>query len=279
MNDNNIAVALREPLAGSVRVPGDLAKLRAKYAAAGPFPHVVIDDLFEPALLEGLLAEARALKPEQLLVFEREDLERTERMSSPLELGRVGSAFVSLLHSAPFLYLLSEITDMWQLLPDPYLQGAGHAVMRRGDFFEVHADRSVAYDTGLVRRLAMIVFLNKDWSADYGGCLELWNPAGTQREVSVEPVFNRTVLFEVAYPNYHGVPQPLTCPDTRARRSFIVYFHTAGSGGNAKVTAHSSRFAPLAYRRKEHVLLRLARQLTPPVVRSALSRLRRRKEE
>ncbi len=95
------------------------------------------------------------------------------------------------LHSAPSLYFLSEITGVWQLLPDPYLQGAGHAVMRRGDFFEVHADRSVAYDTGRVRGLALIAFLNEDWSADFAGNLELWDAEGK--------------ACEVAHPNYHGV--------------------------------------------------------------------------
>ena len=273
MNES-IAATLVEHLDGTVRMPADLARIRTAYKAGQPFSHVVLDDLFEPALLARVLAEGRALQASQFIKFERDGLERTARMSSPLELGPTSASFVALLHSAPFLYLLSEITGVWQLLPDPYLQGAGHAVMRRGDFFGVHADRSVAYETGLVRRLAMIVFLNEDWSAEFNGNLELWDAEGKACQVAIAPVFNRTVLFEVAYPNYHGVPQTLCCPPERGRHSFIVYFHTASAVGKENVSPHSSRFAPQAYRRKEPALYRLARRLMPPVVLDMFRRLR-----
>lgn len=92
----------------------------------------------------------------QWRVVETGSLERMRRMRSGVELGAAGAQLVSLVHSAAFLYLLSEITGIWQLLPDPYLQGAGYADMKRGDFFKVHSGRNIAYDTGLTRRLAMI---------------------------------------------------------------------------------------------------------------------------
>ena len=82
----------------------------------------------------------------------------------------------------------SSLTEVSQLLPDPYLQGAGYALMRRGDYFSVHADRNVAYDTGLTRRLAMIIFLNKSWRSDYHGQLELWTADAKRCEVSIEPM-------------------------------------------------------------------------------------------
>jgi hypothetical protein len=267
------ATALGTYLQGNVDVPKNLEEIRESYRAGKPFPNVSIDNLFSSALLERVLAEAPTLAPEQWLRFEQDGLEKTSRMRSALEVGPAGSQLVSVLHSAAFLYLLSEITGIWQLLPDPYLQGAGHARMRRGDYFGVHADRSIAYDTGLVRRLAMIVFLNKDWPADYGGCLELWNREGTQPEVFIEPLFNRTVIFEVAFPNYHGVPQPLTCPPARTRHSFITYFHTAGVDARNQITPHSSKFAPHFYRKQKSVLRSAAEMITPPFLRSALRRL------
>ncbi|WP_433983079.1 hypothetical protein RBB78_15595 [Tunturiibacter empetritectus] len=44
-------------------------------------------------------------------------------------LGPAGFQLVALLHSAPFLYLLSEITGIWNLLPDPYMHGAGYSII------------------------------------------------------------------------------------------------------------------------------------------------------
>lgn len=269
---SNVA-SLQDYFGHSLEVPRDVERLREQYRSARPFPHVVVDNLFAATFLERLIAEAPGVDAEQWQAFEQDNLEHTYRMRSAMDVGSAGSEMVALMHSAAFLYLLSEITGIWQLLPDPYLQGAGHAMMRRGDFFKVHADRNVAYDTGLTRRLVVIVFLNHDWRPEYHGQLELWDPAGERCEVAVEPAFNRTVIFEVAYPNYHGVPQPLECPADRVRRSFLVYYHTANGGTGDKITPHSSRFAPKFYRRRKSALRRAAEQITPPIVLSALRRL------
>jgi 2OG-Fe(II) oxygenase superfamily len=265
--------SLQDYFGGNIEVPARMDRLREEYRHARPFPHVIIDNLFAGSLLDRLAANARPPGAEHWETFEQEDLERTQRMPSALDVGAVGSEMVAIMHSAAFLYLLSEITGIWQLLPDPYLQGAGHALMRRGDYFKVHADRNVAYDTGLTRRLAVIVFLNKEWRPEYKGQLELWNDEGDRCEVTIEPDFNRTVIFEVAYPNYHGVPEPLQCPDDRLRRSFLIYYHTAGDGAGDKITPHTSRFAPKFYRRRMSVLRHAAEQLTPPIVLTALRRL------
>ncbi len=230
-----------------------------------------MDNLFSTPLLDSAMAEAPRMAPEQWLNVEQENLEKIVRMRSAIELGDAGSRLLGVLHSAAFLYLLSEITGIWQLLPDPYLQGGGHALMRRGGYFKVHADRNVAYDTGLTRRLALIIFLNRDWPPEYGGQLELWNAEATRCEASIEPVFNRTILFEVAYPNYHGVPAPLACPPDRVRQSFIVYYHTAGS--DEKPKPHTSIFAPHFYRKKKSALRKFAAQVTPPIVASLARKL------
>ena len=267
------AQALQAVLPPQLRLPTDIESLNARYRAAKPFPHVVIDNLFPNDLLERVRLESLHLKREQWIDVETKNLEKIVRMNSALELGSAGNELVTLIHSASFLYLLSEITDIWQLLPDPYLQGGGHAVMRRGGFFKIHVDRNIAYDTGLRRRLAMIIFLNHEWKPDYHGELELWDPSGGRCEVAVAPDFNRTIIFEVAFPNYHGVPQPLECPADRMRQSFLAYFHTAGSDGSDKITPHTSLFAPRFYRENPPLWRRAARQIAPPILAKVLRRI------
>jgi Rps23 Pro-64 3,4-dihydroxylase Tpa1-like proline 4-hydroxylase len=259
--------------ADRIRLPTRIEALRDAYKNTTPFPHVVIDDLFAPALLDSVLAEMAGMDEEQWLLVESLPHERIRRMRSAVELGTAGTQLIGLLHSASFLYLLSEITGIWQLLPDPYLQGAGYATMRRGDFFNVHSDRNVAYETGLSRRLAMIVFLNKAWKPDYNGQLELWNHEATRCDATVQPVFNRTVLFEVADPNYHGVPTPIACPEDHSRQSFIVYYHTVGKEGYSAATPRTSRFAPRFYREDPPRFRTFAREVTPPVLLKAAKRL------
>ena len=154
--------------------------MRDKYRGAAPFPHVVIDGLFPAQLLDSVLVEMAAMAQHQWLLVETGSHERIRRMNSGVELGAAGYQLVGLVHSAAFLYLLSEITGVWQLLPDPYLQGAGYASMKPGDFFNIHSDRNVAYETGLTRRLAMIVFLNKSWDRNYNGQLETVESRGDE---------------------------------------------------------------------------------------------------
>jgi len=226
--------------ADRIRLPTRIEELRRAYRNTTPFPHVVIDDLFSPAILDSVLEEMAGLDDSKWLLVESPPHERIRRMRSAVELGAAGSQLVSLLHGASFLYLLSEITGIWQLLPDPYLQGAGYASMKRGDFFNVHSDRNVAYDTGLSRRLAMIVFLNKSWDPNYNGQLELWNDDGTRCDVSVQPDYNRTVIFEVADPNYHGVPRRLP---VRRSQPAILHRLLPHSWERGEVGCHPSLLA------------------------------------
>jgi type IV secretory pathway TrbD component len=153
------------------------------------------------------------------------------------------------------------------------MQGGGNAVMHRGDHFNIHSDRSVAYETGLIRRLAMIVFLNKSWQATYGGQLELWNHDGITRAAAIEPLFNRIVMFEVAHPDYHGVPTPLSCPADRIRQSFLVCYHTVGMEGSYSLLPHTSMFAPCFYKKKKITPRSLALEITPPLLLKAIRRL------
>jgi Rps23 Pro-64 3,4-dihydroxylase Tpa1-like proline 4-hydroxylase len=258
-----------------IQLPGPIESLRAAYQGAKPFPHVVMDNLFSAEMLNSLLPEIDGMQRDQWRNIEQDPRERTLRMHSAVEIGAAGERFLSIVHSAAFLYLLSEITGVWQLLPDPYLQGGGYAAMRRGDYFNVHSDRNVAYDTGMTRRLAMIVFLNKEWQASYHGQLELWDSDAKKCHVFIDPLFNKTVLFEVAFPNYHGVPIPLACPVDRTRQSFIVYYHTVGINGKPDVKPHTSIFAPRLHGTNRFTLRSILGDVTPPVLTRALRKLTR----
>jgi 2OG-Fe(II) oxygenase superfamily len=260
-------------LTGKIQLPRKIEDLQWSYRDAKPFPHVVIDYLFAPAVLDALLVEMSEMTGEKWQQVDQDSRERTVRMKSAADLGAAGEKLLSIVHSAAFLYFLAEITGISQLLPDPYLLGSGYAQMRRGDYFNVHSDRNVAYDTGMLRRLAMIVFLNKAWRPEYHGQLELWNHEATRCDATVDPLFNKTVIFEVANPNYHGVPVPLACPADRMRQSFIVYYHTVGIKDRPDVKPHTSLFAPRSHGTNRMTLRQLAREVTPPFLTRAIRKL------
>lgn len=249
--------------AQKVNLPDTIENLRAAYQNAKPYPHLVMDDLFQPEILNGLLAEIPSVTGDHF--FHHDDEHQNKLgMRSAVSLGKTGYELASFLHSAAFLYLISEITNVWGLLPDPYMQGGGYHVVPRGGRFDIHIDRQTDYATGLRRRLAMITYLNHGWKSEYGGQLELWDPTGTKCEASVEPCFNRTIIFEVGAKNYHGHPHPINCPPTDSRKSFMVYYHTVGEGTN--IDMRSSVWAPSFYSSPKLKLRKLARDLTPPIV-------------
>jgi Rps23 Pro-64 3,4-dihydroxylase Tpa1-like proline 4-hydroxylase len=262
-------------LSKQIVLPDSLENLNAVFNKAKPFPHVIIDNMFSSMLLEQLVGEVPSLADRHWVHEDDEHMERYN-LRSAVDLGEFGFQLTAFLHSAAFLYFLSELTGIWELLPDPYLQGGGYHMIPVGGKFDIHSDRNTAYETGLIRRLSLIIYLNKDWKPEYGGQFELWNSNGTQRETVVEPLFNRTVIFEIADGNYHGVPRPVACPPGRSRNSFLVYYHTAAANGGKNVAPHTSLYAPSFYRSNRSKLGSIVKDVTPPVLLRALKSVRKR---
>jgi 2OG-Fe(II) oxygenase superfamily len=247
-----------------------LEDLLEDYRTAHPFPYLVLDNIFPSERLDALLNELPPPSSPKW-VNERHDRMIKSNLRSAVDLSDEAFRFAATLHSASFLYFLSEITGIEALLPDPYLSGAGYHVIPPGGKFDVHADRNTDHFSGLERRLAMLVYLNKSWDPQYGGQLELWNHDGTQQEKVIEPIFNRTVIFEIGDKNFHAV-RPVTERSGRKRISFAVYYHTVGRN----VAPHSSLFAPEIYQGKGLRMRRAMREVLPPIIFRALKGLRSR---
>jgi hypothetical protein len=133
----------------------------------------------------------------------------------------------------------------------------------------VHADSNTDHYCGLHRRLALIVYLNKNWRPDLGGQLELWNQDATRCEKVIEPLFNRTVIFEVADSNFHAV-RPVAAGQGVTRKSFAAYFHTV----TLDLEFHNSIYSPSFYR--DSFMRRVARATVPPFIWGALKELKKR---
>jgi hypothetical protein len=242
------------------------------YQHAEPFPHLVLDNLFPAETLNALLDELPPLSSERW-VHDRRDQLIKSNLRSAVDLGDQGFQFASILHSAGFLYFLSEITGIKALLPDPYLTGAGYHVVPEGGKFDVHVDRNMDHFSGLQRRLAMLIYLNRDWKSEYGGQLELWDKNGSRCERVIEPVFNRTVIFEIGDCNFHAIRAVAPGRDL-SRRSFAAYFHTVGN----QLVVHNSIYAPKIFQDKGPLLGRLVRDTLPPFVLRTLKTLRDRRQ-
>lgn len=214
-----------------------LGKWRDSYRNADPFPHIVIDDFLSAAHIRELNEKFPdpAVKQKIGTKDVAVDLEGGEEAQLGKEWlsreGLVDLAFRRLyweLNSGTFVSLLEAMTGVKGLLADPHLLGGGVHRTRPGGYFKVHADVNKHPDFGLDRRLKLLIYLNENWRAEYGGNLELW-PEGLQHcAQSIEPIAGRCVVFSTTATSFYGYPQPLTCPPNRDCRSIALYYYSNG---------------------------------------------------
>lgn len=238
----------------ALSVPGlalgaPVEQLRARYLAARPFPHLVIDQLFPAEWLHAILEEYRTCDD---LIWKSYDtaLQKKKGTAPDSDLPPVMRAYFDFLQSAPFLRLLSEVTGIANLLPDPSLYGGGLHVVSGGGHFDLHVDFQKHPTTGLCNRLVVITYLNEGWEAAYGGNLELWGIKPSVRQVEIVPCFGRTVLMSQSAIAAHGHPSPIRAG--MERKSVIAYFYTGGKSGGA--LARSSRSTTVYVRRPGRTL-------------------------
>jgi hypothetical protein len=214
---------------------------RAAYQQAEPFPHAVVDRLFDDDVLDSLLAEFPAPDDEVWRSFENR---RESKLGYDYHavLGERISRFMVLMGSPPVLELLERWTGIEGLIPDPYFGGAGPHQILPGGFLKIHADFNVHPKLHLDRRLNLLLYLNRDWREEWGGALELWATDMSRCVERIPPLWNRTVLFSTTSDSFHGHPEPLACPPGRSRKSLSFYYYTAGRPEEERAAVHDTLF-------------------------------------
>ena len=203
-----------------------------KYVSAPPFPNIHFPNFFNEEMLSEILDEFPDLeKKEQIKYATPNELKlatRGEHVFGP-KLRR----FMHFMNSQTFLEFLQELTNITEtLIPDPYFEGGGCHQTPPGGFLKVHADFNKNKRTGLDRRLNVLVYLNKAWKSSYGGHFELWNRDMTECKSRVQPDFNTLAMFSTTDYSYHGLPDPITCPPDRNRKSLALYYYSNGRPAN-----------------------------------------------
>jgi len=200
---------------------------RDAYDAASPWPHLVIDDLVDPAFI----AAAEAQEIERALGLELQKEQGIVKAESAEVSGEAAQDILDSLLTPEFLAFLEAITGIAGLIGDPSHARAGLHVSPPGAFQALHRDFRRHPTTNDYHRINVLVFLNSDWKQEYGGDLELW-PArkACSAMQRIRPEAGRVVIFETTPTSYHGIPEPITCPPQRARLSLASYYYTAQPG-------------------------------------------------
>jgi Rps23 Pro-64 3,4-dihydroxylase Tpa1-like proline 4-hydroxylase len=252
-----------------------IAETKAEeYASADPFPHIVIDDFFGPAILNRVLTEfpdRGAKNWEEHDIPEEIKLQSKSEQAIPYYTRQVLYA----MNSAGFLRFLEGLTRIPKLIGDPQYEGGGLHQIVPGGKLAIHADFNLHSYYNLERRLNALVYLNKNWKDEYGGHLELWDRGMTRARKVIAPVFNRMVVFSTTSEAYHGHPNPLACPQGMTRKSMALYYYTVPAVPvDLKRDRHTTLFqARPGEQFRPSSAKQLARDLTPPALWRLLSRL------
>lgn len=200
-------------------------QLRERFAAGRPFPFLVLDDFLRSAVADRAV-ETFPPAGDGWIHYMHYN-QRTFGMNDRGFLPPIAAAVLDELNSEPFVDLLSEITGVSGLHPDLSLEGGGLHMTERGGHLNLHADFTAHPHRPRWRRhLNLLIYLNPAWQKDWGGALELWDPAVKQCEHRIDPLHNRAVIFRTDRRSFHGYPDPLRCPEEVTRKGFALYYYT-----------------------------------------------------
>jgi Rps23 Pro-64 3,4-dihydroxylase Tpa1-like proline 4-hydroxylase len=205
------------------------AELGAAYRARKPYPHMFFESLLEGAIAKRLTDEFPMEATDHWVRY-RHVNENKASIDRWEDLPPTIAAVLRELNSPRFMALLTKITGIEGLIPDPDIDGGGMHQAWTGGFLNVHTDFTMhRHQPSWRRRCNIILYLNEDWNPDWGGAIEVWDH-GMNRRVDSMPCFiNRALLFDT--PNaLHGFPEPLRCPENRSRKSLQLYYYTVDEG-------------------------------------------------
>ena len=246
-----------------------IAELRRQLRQAQPYPHLVVNDWFNPTLLELVREEFDLLDQADWKVF-RNEQELTHRSSPQSRLGPASEIYFNIVNSGWFLDLISTITGAEDLLPDPKLLGGGLHETRADGKFGIHRDFDIHAQFGLSNKMVFITYLNRGWDPAWGAALEIWNVDTGSSARSIPPEFGTSVLLMHGPKSFHGHPEPMTTPPGQTRRSIAVYYYQNPASVPMRIKRVSSVFL-VAHRSKP--LRYFARRWLPPILLDAIKKL------
>lgn len=234
-----------EALSSLVRPSVDFGAVRQQMRSAPAFPHFCIDDFLDPAFALEVNDAFPTYDTSETLgrsfhaVNEYRKTQVTDASRFPAPILRL----YELLCSDEFVARMSYISGIPDLLADPALAGGGMHQTREGGRLDVHVDFNFNHDTGLHRRLNLLVYFNPDWRDEYGGELDLWDADVKHCVGRFAPRFNRAAGFATGPSSWHGVT-PVHCPPAMARKSFACYYYTSEAPPGWDGNKHSTIFRP-----------------------------------
>lgn len=207
-------------------------RLSQSFQKNSPCPHVSVQSLLEHNFCRRLISEFPACDPSVLEKFHANGMRGGKTKHQRIrELGDSFCAFDDLVQSKEFLEILTRITGISNLIYDPEYYGGGSHESLNGERLLPHIDYNYHPTTRWYRRLNLLIYLNPEWQAEWGGQLELHSDPLTPDKDQITRCsagMNNCTLLETTSTSWHGFPAIELPHDKRhlTRRSIAVYYYT-----------------------------------------------------
>jgi Rps23 Pro-64 3,4-dihydroxylase Tpa1-like proline 4-hydroxylase len=191
-----------------------------------PYPHIVIEDFLTASVAKKAMEAFPKVKDEGWIHYvhvneKKHGLNKLELLPNYIQ------GVISELNKPEFVAYLSKLTGIDNLIADDSLEGGGLHQTEKGGYLNIHADFTVhPHKRNWRRRVNLLVYLNENWEEDYKGQLELWSRDMKECVQKISPLLNRCVIFNTDDDSFHGLPDPIACPDTMTRKSIALYYYT-----------------------------------------------------
>ena len=211
--------------------------LKSKNFSNIPFEHVFVDNFLPKefaTLCEKSFPKIEKNKWEHIKVDKVEKKYRS-LWKSEFDVPENIVDLVRILNSSFTLKTLSKLFKIPKLLPDPYFKGGGLNLSEKGGALGTHIDGNYNDETGLNRRLNVLIYFTKNWKKNYGGNLGFFNYNGKKLNKKIEPKFNRNVIFNTNDFSNHGIPEYKKNPKKNPRKSLILYYYTKSNRDKSEI--------------------------------------------
>lgn len=202
------------------------------YAEAKPFPHLVLDDVFDQKELNWILL---GWPKKHQHSIENKGQHLKSHTNGEKEMGYYMADFIMKhFQSQEFIGFLEKLTSIQGLVLDCFDPSLHETYP--GGWLKPHLDYTISNRTGLQHRVNVILFLNEDWKPEYGGDMEIYesgkmhgmNWISEKNKVSISPIFNRIAIIEINENNsWHGAS---TVTGPFSRKSIAVNYFSLPDG-------------------------------------------------
>lgn len=173
--------------------------------------HFVVDNLLPSIICDSIY---NAFPRDGDGFFNRESFREKKKTSADLSAyDFILSEITYALQNEKIIDLISEITKIPKLEPDPQLYAGGLSMMFEGDFLNPHIDNSHDAQRSRFRRLNLLYYVSPDWKIENGGNLELWDESRLKPK-TIFAKTNRLAVMETNRDSWHSV-SPVVVPWAR----------------------------------------------------------------